>query len=373
MLLHVRDMEHYSPMMKGLLDGYRRLTGLPTRLSDGYAYLHYTDTVASIRDRFDVPPHAIDLVLSEVARAPERLGGEVPRSGKASSKAGVTASESSEQSDDASAAPESSPEEAVELHLDLRLHLPRRCVVRLHDDPESPWPEQGKRLPDPVLLRAIREGDVSDDRALGRQYFEALFADDALRRRYEAARAQAQDSGACFRLVLHLHGDTNGEGCTIAAHLWETLLDPNRGRLATDHGVRLLRVVPRIGTGEAPTPGAELRALIGFAKPVDAAPLDFYREWSGFNGLLRSLQGDQALRFDFHERLDLDALREALGSIALLHFAGHGEAGGLILEGPDRRSQRLSAEALRGLLVAPLPRLVVLNACHGGSSDDSWL
>ncbi|MCA9701727.1 MAG: hypothetical protein KC431_29670, partial [Myxococcales bacterium] len=214
-LLHVRDMQRYSPMMTGLLHGYRRLTGQRIRLSDGPAYLKYAVTVASIRDRFDIPDHAIDQVLSEVARAPEQLGGEMPRSGRFSSRAGAAPSEGGEPpSETPVATPEPSPEEAVELHLDLSLHLPRRCLVRLHGELE--WPEQGKRLPDPVLLRAIREGEVSDDRALGRQYFEALFADDALRRRYDAARAQAQDSGACFRLVLHMHGDSNGEGCTIA-------------------------------------------------------------------------------------------------------------------------------------------------------------
>ncbi len=52
----------------------------------------------------------------------------------------------------------------------------------------------------------------------------------------------------------------------------------------------------------------------------------------------------------------------------VIHFAGHGDRGGLWLEGTEGHPQRVEVEPLIDLLAGCPPRCLVLNACHSAEA-----
>ncbi|MFV8750190.1 AAA family ATPase [Nannocystaceae bacterium ST9] len=263
--------------------------------------------------------------------------------------------------------PESEPEpeaffdesETFELHVDLRADG-RACLVRLHGT-ES-WSQA------PSLLPSIAD----DSEFVGKSLFGILFHEQSLLGRYRELRAVAHDRHMPLRVVLHMHADVvNPDRHSIADHCWETLLDPQHGRIASDLALRLVRVRAGLHALEVPRARPRLHALVGFACPRECQVLDFHHERISFKKLTRSLQASTLVDFNFHEPLDIESLRTHIRASDSFHFGGHGEVGGLVLEDSGSHAQVLDSEVLRAMLTPPLPCFVVLNACHGSVAEDA--
>jgi WD40 repeat protein/MoxR-like ATPase len=283
-------------------------------------------------------------------------------------------SEGPESEGPESEAPESEAASAARFTfaLDVRLVGSRTCNVRETGSPS--WPDGGASLPQlSELDDYVRRADPVGLDALGRQLFAALFSDSILQY-YRAQRETAEQASIPLRIVLHFHPDADHpERCSIAAHFWEALIDPECGRIAVDQRLRLIRKQAKLSPLPTPVPTAKLRVDVGFSDPIDQDWLELHQEYASFHRLQQQASSSKVLDLHFHPTLDLDTLQTFIHATDLFHFAGHGKSGGLILEGPGRKSQPLAGEALRALLTSPLPRVAVLNACDGSLSSGGWI
>src|SRR5690606_14919057 len=204
--------------------------------------------------------------------------------------------------------------------------------------------------------------------------FAALFHEQQLAEHYESARDASAEACVPLRLVLCMHADADApDSCSIARHSWETLVDPQRGPLAIDLDVRLVRTLARLGPLPIPSPACPLRVHVGFANPIGYPLLDLHAEWGQFHRLEQAARDSRTLELTVHPFLGLQTLDGFLHQTEVFHYAGHGEPGELILEGPDRQPQPLDADALRARLTQPVPHLVVLNASHGSVGGAGWI
>lgn len=258
---------------------------------------------------------------------------------------------------------------ARELVLELRLARPRICEIRRAAAPA--WHESPTLLPDLRELECLlSDGTPREIELLGRQLFATIVCGEIA----DAYRGMRSNEGPPLRVLLRMHEDADAPGrCSIAEYPWETLLDPEQGPLAIDQGIRLVRSRAAHEALAPPQPSAKLRTLVGFADPDDLPQLDLYREFAGFERLQRATAASEILELRYEAGLGLATVQACLHAIDVFHFAGHGERGGLVFEGPGRRAEVLDSHALRALLVPPLPRVVVLNACEGSLASAAAL
>ncbi len=351
-LLYTRGPERYWPILPSIEKGYLRLAPEASRVTTAEDYIDYVRWVREWRERYGVPDHAVDLVLSIISEAPiaEAGSGDPPK------------------------APELPA--ANELRVELRLLGKQICDVRI---PGAAWPERGAVLP--PLEQAIdtaETGNRTDIEALGRQLFDALFGDSELTQHYQSAR----EAGGPLRLVLRMCPDADGSGpesasvCSIAKYPWEMLVDPapDRGPLAVDIAVRLVREFEsKLDWLATPGPSHPLRIDVGFASPDGFELLNLHAEWRQLLALERQLSESNTLALRVHPLLDRATLTSFIHETDVFHFAGHGEPGALILEGPGRQPQPVSGDTLRAMLNSPVPSLVVLNACFGAVARGAWI
>lgn len=258
---------------------------------------------------------------------------------------------------------------ARELVLELRQARPRICEIRRAAEPA--WRESPTLLPDLRELECLlSETTPREIEVLGHQLFAAIVFGEIA----DAYRGMRSNEGPPLRVLLRMHDDADApDRCTIAEYPWETLLDPEQGPLAIDQGVRLVRSRAAHEALAPPQPSAKLRTLVGFADPDDLPQLDLYREFAGFERLQRATAASEILELRYEAGLGLATVQGCLHAIDVFHFAGHGVRGGLVFEGPGRRAEVLDSHALRALLVPPLPRVVVLNACEGSLASAAAL
>lgn len=158
----------------------------------------------------------------------------------------------------------------------------------------------------------------------------------------------------------------------LAALEWEYLFDPERHAfLSTEPRVFLLRSL------SAARPMPPLKAALplrGLLITSDARELELRSEVEA----LRTLAGEFPNLLEWvvlEDQLTVEAIQQVLQRrpFHLLHFCGHGrfdseQQGVLYLDAEKKRV--LSERSLADLVLAhPTIRLVVLNACHTGSSD----
>jgi len=199
---------------------------------------------------------------------------------------------------------------------------------------------------------------------VGGALYQALF-DQPARQLYDRCLASA---GGRLRLKL-----TTTEPA-LACLPWEYLHDGQRF-LGMDLETPIVRgVITRPWPNQ---PARPLRLLILGSSPLDQAPLEIAREHDLIQRELAKLasQGQMVVKRLDGQRIVAD-LPQLLLEFAphVLHFAGHGNLEGILLEDERGNSRPLTGASLRDLLgnIKSL-QLVVLNACQvggvGGARD----
>ena len=225
----------------------------------------------------------------------------------------------------------------------------------------------------------VAEGDgvpnrTSKDRRaieLGRALFEALFHDDVLVC-LEKSLVEVRSQGVGLRIKLRLN-----EASTLTELPWECLYHPGWGRfLALSNETPLVHFLdlPRKAPPLLVTPPLRILAMI--ASPSDQPRLDGDAEWAHLQSALTEPLHRGAISMERVEAATLGCLQGALRrkDYHVFHFIGHGgfeEATGegyLVFADQEGRSDVVQAQDLATLLGNSRSlRLVVLNACKGGS------
>jgi WD40 repeat protein len=205
-------------------------------------------------------------------------------------------------------------------------------------------------------------------RDAGRELFGALLGTEPVAGRYQASMALAAQRGEGLRIVLRI------DAPELAGLPWEAMYDAGAGGyVCRQH--ELVRHVPVAAVPPALEVTPPLRVLGVVSAPRGLADLDAGREQEQ---LERALAGHGLAEVSWaeptwaglHERL-LD------GPWHVLHFIGHGDfdagqdEGVIALTGADGRADWVEASRLADLLrrARPMPRLVVLSSCSGGTAS----
>lgn len=156
------------------------------------------------------------------------------------------------------------------------------------------------------------------------------------------------------------------------------------GKPLAERGFRFIYTVAhepgRSPAGAAPAAGVgaeTLRVLGVFSLPRDASPLNLRQERYRLQQLTRRFVQKRGLAMELRllqygatRRLLADVLQEAPGW-DVMHFAGHGLQGELVLEHPDGTADRIDADELAELLrpAGARLKLLTLSACYSGAAD----
>jgi tetratricopeptide (TPR) repeat protein len=212
-------------------------------------------------------------------------------------------------------------------------------------------------------------------REVGRQLFEALFA-DRVYGRYTASVQEAARRGEPLRVVLRLRAQE------LAALPWEAMFDPE----ADEYLCQREPIVRYVETAQPATPllvDPPLRVLGLISAPRDLPALDVTEERRRLTDAIADLGHHQQVELVWAAHGTWPCLQEALldGHWHVLHFIGHGGVdhgvGVLALEdelNPDKTNLVSSARFARLLHACrPVPRLVVLNSCQSGEAAGDLL
>lgn len=173
----------------------------------------------------------------------------------------------------------------------------------------------------------------------------------------------------------HLRVRLNLRPPAVAALPWETLVDPRRRRaLAADKSFALVRTVTDVEFLDKPRPiDAQLPAKILVIAVEEPNSLDLAAEINHIQTSLSLLLPTHIELNILQGRVDLPALRRRLEEYRpdILHIISHGEMDGIYLWGNDGLSLVKASQwaALLGLVDSV--KLVFLNACLAGQTDDS--
>ena len=236
-----------------------------------------------------------------------------------------------------------------------------------------------RELASAVLASAVpTRGTLSPQelpvREIGRQLFEALFA-DRVYGRYTASVQEAARRGEPLRVVLRLRAQE------LAALPWEAMFDPE----ADEYLCQREPIVRYVETAQPATPlpvDPPLRVLGLISAPRDLPALDVAEERRRLTDAIDDLGRHQQVELVWAARGTWPCLQEALldGHWHVLHFIGHGGVdhgvGVLALEDEltDKTNLVSSARFARLLHACrPVPRLVVLNSCQSGEAAGDLL
>ncbi len=200
-------------------------------------------------------------------------------------------------------------------------------------------------------------GQVALLERVGGTLYQALF-DQPTQRLYQSCLASAEGR---LRLRLTIADPA------LACLPWEYLHDGRRF-LGMDLETPIVRGV--VARPWPPQKAGPLRLLILGSSPLDQAPLEIAREYRIIQRELAKLEsrGRMIVRRLEGQRITAD-LPQLLLEFAphVLHFAGHGNLEGILLEDAQGNSRPLNGASLRDLLgnIKSL-QLVVFNACQVG-------
>jgi hypothetical protein len=156
------------------------------------------------------------------------------------------------------------------------------------------------------------------------------------------------------------------------------------GRPLGQRGVSFVFDVAREGLARTPAVGESLRILALFSVPPAGSPLNLRDERKHLQSLVSRLAAQgraielRTLQYGV-TRKRLEQLLVEEEGWDIVHFAGHGTSGALLLERPDGAPDPVTPDAIACLLSASSARLklVVLVACHSASASVgatlSWL
>jgi WD40 repeat protein len=208
----------------------------------------------------------------------------------------------------------------------------------------------------------------------GQRLFEALLAGD-VRALFDVSRVKAvQDGLLGVRLRLRIQAPE------LAALPWEYLYDTRQSEyLCLSRSTPLVRY-PEIAQPIQPLKvKPPLRILGMIVSPSDMDPLDVTREQARMRAALANLEQEGRVELTWLAGQTWETLQEAMwgGPWHVFHFIGHGgfdprrEEGVLALADERGRTTLLPATHLARLLANHNSlRLVILNACEGGKSND---
>lgn len=118
-----------------------------------------------------------------------------------------------------------------------------------------------------------------------------------------------------------------------------------------------------------------LTVLFLASNPFAARPVNLPREAREIADSVRQRTSGDAIEFTTEWAVRRRDLQPALlrHRPAIVHYAGHGEEGGIFLESEGGAPKRVSTEALREMFSALRPRIrvVVLNACHSWATVET--
>ncbi len=222
------------------------------------------------------------------------------------------------------------------------------------------------------IVNWASSGDPVQD---GRQLFDALFADSALRDAWVYVCGQAPQRRIRLRVdvaAAELHGLP-----------WE-LLHAESGMLSANAATPFSRYLPIALPWGGEVEDRPIRVLVVISNPqdlesqYDLAPLDVDLEREVWDAVLEDLDPDE-VAIDFLESpVTLERIEEALREgYHVLHYLGHGafsrrrRQAALYLEDAAGQTQVVSDDVLIGMLSRQQvrPRLVFLAACQSAVRD----
>jgi hypothetical protein len=215
------------------------------------------------------------------------------------------------------------------------------------------------------------EREPTEAKDLGRKLFEVLIR-GSVRTLYDEARGKAGDDPLKgVRIRIHLEPRESRLGPLLRVP-WEILFDPVHGE-GQPHGldprIPIVRMLESAAQTLLPPSSRPIRILVALADPRHPTKLDLEGERKAIESALvntgiQTEELQQVTRAAFQGRI-----RD--GHFHIVHYLGHGdfaaqsEEGSLLLEGPNRAQDPLPASELSSYFLGrPMPRLVVLNACH---------
>ena len=213
-------------------------------------------------------------------------------------------------------------------------------------------------------------------REVGEVLFAALLGTGEVAGRYRAAAAVAALREEGLRVVLRI--DTS----RLAGLPWETMYD----RAAGAYVCRRDQLVRHVPVASVPAPlrvPSPLRILGVTSSPRGLPPLDMDKEQDQLARALTPSASQGLVKLHWAPSATWADLQDLLlaGEWHILHFVGHGDydpdrdEGVLALTRDDGRADMVAAHRLTDLLhqARPMPRLVVLNSCSGGTTGVSDL
>jgi tetratricopeptide (TPR) repeat protein len=222
-------------------------------------------------------------------------------------------------------------------------------------------------------VRRIESPEMTSAKIFGGRLFDKVFAGD-VRGCLRSSMDEANRQGVGLRVRLHL-----GKAPTLADLPWEFLYNASMNRFlglsVETPVVRYLELPERIRPLTVAPP---LRVLMMISSPTDFPQLDVKRESAKMDEALSDLEQRGLVKVERQENATLAELQRRLrqGQYHIFHFIGHGgfdeqqQDGVLILEDPEERGRRVSAQFIGTLLHDHRPlRLAVLNACEGARAS----
>jgi len=222
-------------------------------------------------------------------------------------------------------------------------------------------------------VRRIESPEMVSAKLFGGRLFDKVFAGD-VRGCLRSSLDEANRQGVGLRVRLHL-----GKAPTLADLPWEFLYNASMNRFlglsVETPVVRYLELSERIRPLTVAPP---LRVLMMISSPTDYPQLDVKRESAKMDEALSDLEQRGLVKVERQENATLAELQRRLrqGQYHIFHFIGHGgfdeqqQDGVLILEDPEERGRRVSAQFIGTLLHDHRPlRLAVLNACEGARAS----
>lgn len=209
--------------------------------------------------------------------------------------------------------------------------------------------------------------------ALGVKLFEALFRGSGrdVLSKTESAAEKIPNTGIRIRLAMDLHDPRIAQ---LAGMPWELLCREGESPLLVSSSATFVRAVDTPKSVAARPFVSPLRILALMSSPKNVSWLDLEKEKTELEKCWESLNG---VDVDFvqnpHKQKILDLL--ARKQYHIVHYMGHGDhntqlGGHLVLEREDSSADLINGEVFASWLKnAPL-RLVFLNGCKTGTSDE---
>jgi restriction system protein len=255
-------------------------------------------------------------------------------------------------------------EASAEVPLDVPALLERRPQL------------QNAVLASAAVSRSLISATERPIRETGLSMFSALLGSGDVAGRYRASAALAASSDQGLRIILRM------DDPRLAGLPWEAMYDEVVGAYVCrrDH---LVRSVPVAAVAASLTVRPPLRILGIVSSPRGLAALDAQAEQDHLTRALSGLARQGLVEVQWAPEASWASLHEMLlgGEWHVVHFIGHGDfdpvraEGILALVDENGRANWVEADRIVDLLhqARPMPRLVVLNACHGAAADSQDL